>query len=118
MSTHCRISRSKGQVGFEQTLELEEGLFVEDDRGEIGSLDARRFKAIADGTFREALVMFLAGEPLLLRRGDDLPVPHQRCRAVMVKSGNAKSVRRGMGHEAGSQGQRAGILAAKGGSDG
>ena len=38
----------------------------------------------------KAKVMFLAGKALLLGRGNDLAVPHQAGRTVMIERGNAK----------------------------
>src|SRR5262249_51280697 len=59
------------QVRLEETLELEEGLVVERDMVDLGRTDLRRLQTVFDGVMREARVVLLPGEALLLGRRDD-----------------------------------------------
>src|SRR5580704_12053311 len=79
-------ARRVGEVGLEQTLELQERLVVESDVVDVGQLDAGRVQAVLHSVLREARIVLLAGEALLLRGADEMAVLDQRRRAVMVES--------------------------------
>ena len=74
-----------GEVGFEQALELDEWLVVEDDAVDVLEFDAPGAQAIVDGEARIAGIEFLAGEALFLRGGNDATVLDQRCGAVVIE---------------------------------
>ena len=78
------------EILLEQPLELEQGLVVEADVVEVGGGESGRLEAVRDGVARESGVMLLAGEALLLRRGDDLTVAHQTGRRIVVEGGDAQ----------------------------
>ncbi len=77
--------RREGEIGFEQPLELEERLVVEDDVIDVAGSDFGFVQAILDGVTRETRIVLLAGEALLLRGCDDPPVGYQGRRAVVVE---------------------------------
>ena len=76
-------ARREGQIGFEQPLEFEERLVVEDDVIDGAELDLGLVQAILQWRARESRIVLLAGEALFLRRGDDPAVARRaprRCR--------------------------------------
>jgi len=78
-------ARRKGEIRLQQALELEERLVVECDRVDAVQGRLPLAQAVRHGVPREPRVVLLAGEPLLLRRGDDVPVRQQCRRAVVVE---------------------------------
>ena len=79
----------EGEIGLEQPLEFQEGLVVEGDVIDLLRLQPALFQAVAKRVHREALIMLLAGEALLLCGGDDASVLDQCCRTVMVEGRDA-----------------------------
>ena len=77
MRERLEAARREGEIGFEQPLEFQERLLVEDDIVDVLERDAGLLEAIADRVDREARVLLLAREALLLRRRDDLAVDQQ-----------------------------------------
>ena len=84
----------ESEIGFEQALEFEERLVVEDDVIDRAKLDLGLVQAILDGVARKPGVVLLAGEALLLRRRDDPAIGDERRGAVMVEGRDAKYVQR------------------------
>ena len=66
--------RGKRQIRFQQALELQEGLIVEDDIINIGGTQACFVQAILDSIRRITRIMLPAGESFLLSGGDNLPL--------------------------------------------
>jgi hypothetical protein len=81
--------RGGGEVGLQNPLELEQRLVVEPHELQLAWLDARRAQTILHRARGERRVALLAGEPLLLRRGEDLPVAEQAGGAVVIEGGDA-----------------------------
>jgi len=73
------------EIGLEDAVELRDGLVVEGDGVEFARVDAGLGEAVLHRVDGKARVVLLAGEPLLLRRGDDVPVRQQCRRAVVVE---------------------------------
>ena len=73
-------------------LELDERLLVEADVIEIVDEQLALVQTIANRIDGEALVVLLAGEPLLGRGGDDLTVANQAGRGVVVEARDAEDV--------------------------
>ena len=67
-------------------------VFRKRDVVQVAGLDAACAQAIFHGVFGKGHVVFLAGEPFLLRGGDNLSVAHQARGAVVVKGGEAEDV--------------------------
>ena len=86
----AEAARREGEVGLEQPLELQERLVVEDDVVDVAELDAGLGQAVVDRVRGKARIVLLAGEALLLRRGDDAPVLDQRGGAVVVEGRDAE----------------------------
>ena len=85
--------RRDAEIRLEDALELEERLVVEADVGEVGDGDAGHSEAVLDRPRRKRGITLLAGEPLLLPGGDDLPVADQTRRAVVVERRESEDVR-------------------------
>ena len=83
--------RGEAVIGLEQPLELEVGLVVKGDRGEVGELQAGFVQDIGDRMAREGGILLLAGKPLLVGGRDDFPVHDQGGGAVVVKGGDAEN---------------------------
>src|SRR5580658_3260717 len=77
-------------VGFQKALELQERLVVKDDIVDGGEIHACEREAELHGMGGKARVMFLAGEALFLRRGDDLSIAKKSRRTVVIERGNAE----------------------------
>ena len=91
---HTERTESGGgerQVRLEEALEFQKGLVVERDMVDLGGTDLRHFEAVLDGVPREARVVLLAREALLLRRCHDPPVLDDSCRAVVIEGGETKN---------------------------
>ncbi len=73
------------ELGADDAVEGEEGEVVEDDGGELFGLDEGLSEAVVDGVAREAWVVLLAREALLLRGGDDLAVADEGRGRVVVE---------------------------------
>ena len=82
------------EVGLEQPLELQERLVVEGDDVDVLRPRAGGREARLDRVVREAVVVLLAREALLLRGGEHLPVAQERRGAVVVVGGNAEDAHR------------------------
>src|SRR5271155_1514446 len=80
----------EGEISFEQTLEFQEWLVVEDNTIDALSTDAGFHEAELDGAPRKSRVVLPAAESLLLDRGDDLAVRKQGSRAVVIERGQAE----------------------------
>src|SRR6266566_5273717 len=87
LSERSETVRRKGEVGLKQTLEFQERFVVERHHVQLVWAGAGGFQARADRLMRESRIVLLAGEAFLLGSSDDLPVIHQRGRAVVVISG-------------------------------
>src|SRR6266853_480538 len=68
-----------------------ERFVVERHHVQLFRAGAGGFQARADRLMRESRIVLLAGEAFLLGSSDDLPVIHQRGRAVVVISGDAEN---------------------------
>jgi len=79
--------RRAGEIGLEQTLELEEGLVVEDHRVEVGEREALRLEHQRAAVRREALIVPAAREALLLRGRGHAPVDDQGRRGIVIVCG-------------------------------
>ena len=97
MRNDAEAARREGEVGLEEPLELEERLVVEGD-----GVERRRRSSPASGRqyatacAREAGVVLLAREALLLRGGDDLAVDDEAGGRVVVEGRDAEdAVRHG-----------------------
>jgi hypothetical protein len=88
-------ARRVGEVGLEQALELQERLVVEGDVVDVGQLDAGLVEAVLHGVLREARIVLLAREALLLRGADEMAVLDQRGGAVMIESRDAEHAHEG-----------------------
>src|SRR5712691_6130192 len=80
----AKASRRKRKIGFEQTLELEQRLVIENDKFELIEAFARLVQAVIDGVAGKPRIVLLAGEALLLCCCDHLAVMHDCGRAVVV----------------------------------
>src|ERR1700749_3011932 len=78
-----KASRSKGMVGFQQSFELEERLFVKRDCREFAVFEARFFENITAGMNRKGRVVLSACKPLFLSGGDNFAI-NQDCRSTIV----------------------------------
>src|SRR5689334_363771 len=85
-------ARRKRQVRFEQSLELQKRLVIEDDVIDILQRHPAFREAILHRVMGEAGVVFFPAEALFLRGCDDLAVPYQGGGAVMVERGNPENV--------------------------
>ncbi len=86
--------RREGQIGLEQALELADRLLVEHDVVEIGGRLTGALQTEADRVGGKVRVVLLAGEPFLLRRGDDLAVDDEstpRCRGRRPRCRGSRS---------------------------
>ncbi len=83
MRKESKAARREGEIGFNQPLELQEGLFIESH--EIDRRAGGLGQAIFDGVGRKARIVLLAGEAFFLSGGDNLAVADQRRGAVMVE---------------------------------
>ncbi len=82
--------RSKGEVGFEDALELEEGLVVEADVIQVPGLQACFMQTVGDGIGREGVVVLDAREAFFLRGGHDFAINNQRRSRVVVVGGDSE----------------------------
>src|SRR6185312_8143828 len=82
-------------VRLEQPIELQPRLVVEANVVDRLGRDARLFQAVGDGLDGEALVVLLAREALFLSGGDDLAIPDQRGRAVVIVGRDTEDVAHG-----------------------
>jgi hypothetical protein len=78
------------QIGLEQALELEEGLFVEDDVIDVFQADPPLVQTRGDRAMRERGIVLYTGKSLLLRRRENITADDQRGRAVMIKGRDAE----------------------------
>ncbi len=84
--------RREAHIGFQQALELEEGLVVEGYMIDILQADAGFVQAIFQRIVGETGIVLLAREAFLLRGGDDLAVTQQGGSAVVIEGGNAEDM--------------------------
>ena len=73
------------EVGLQQALELDEGLFEEHDAIDAVEIDLGRVQTVADGMGWKARIVLLAGEAFLLSRRDEATILHEGSSTVMVK---------------------------------
>ena len=85
LEKRTKSSRRVGQVGLENSLELQEGLVVETDVVELVRLQPCLLQAVADGVDRKAVVVLDAREALLLGGGHDLAIDDQSGSRVVVE---------------------------------
>jgi len=86
-----KATRCQGNIGFQQTLELQKGLVVEGDDINVGSLNTGFLQAILDGLPGEARIVLLAGKAFFLGGGNDLAVTQQGGGAVVIEGGDAEN---------------------------
>ena len=77
--------RRKRQVRLQETFELEPGLVVEGYPFEIAWTDASRLQAVLHGSPREAMIVLLSTEALLLGSGNDLTVTNQASGRIVIE---------------------------------
>ena len=75
------------KVGFQETLEFGERLFIEDDVIKISNRAATHLECRGDRLAGETAIVFLTREALLLQGGPDLAVFQKAGRAIMVEGG-------------------------------
>jgi len=85
-------TRRVRDVGLQQPLELQERLVVERHVVDLLGGDARLAQAVFDRMRRESMVVLLACEAFLLRRGDDHAVANQRGGAIVIEGGDPQDV--------------------------
>ena len=90
-----QAARRDAQIRLEDALELEEGLVVEAHVRQVLGRYAARPEAVGHGATRERRVPLPAGEPLLLRGGDDLAVSQDTGGTVVVEGRYTQDVRDG-----------------------
>jgi len=78
-------AREGGDVGGEDPLELHQRLVVEADVVDVVDGDTPLTEHVPDCVAGEAAVVLLAGEPLLRRRGDDLPVAQEAGGRIVIE---------------------------------
>jgi len=83
-------ARRKSKVGFQQPLEFQERLVVEDDVVDFIERALALPQAVGERIAREPGIVFLAAEALFLRGGHDFAVANERRRAVVVIGGDAE----------------------------
>ncbi len=81
----------KRQVRLEQALEFSQRLLVEDDVVDVAPASPACAETILNGVGGKAGIMLLAGEPLLLRGGDDVAIHDESGGAVVVEGRNAEN---------------------------
>jgi hypothetical protein len=84
-------SRRERYVSFQKALELEKRFVIKHDVVELVETDALLGQAILDRACRKRRVVLFAAEALFLSRSDDLAVPNQGCRAVVIIGGNTEN---------------------------
>src|SRR5262249_55039837 len=90
---HCErliAARRKPHIGLQEPLELEKRLLVEHDVVDVVERAAAFPQAIRNGMRREARVLLLAREALLLRGRHDAAIDEQRGGAVVIERRNAE----------------------------
>src|SRR3989442_11355983 len=90
-----QAARRDAQIRLEDALELEEGLVVEAYVRQVLGRYAARPEAVGHGATRERRVPLPAGEPLLLRGGNDIAVSKETGGAVVVEGRYTQDVRDG-----------------------
>src|SRR4030095_1970468 len=85
------------QIRLEEPTEGQDGVVVVGDAAQIGRLDACFLQAESDGGGGEALITLAAGKPLLLGRRDQLPIPQEAGRAVVIEGGDPQDISRHQG---------------------
>jgi hypothetical protein len=84
--------RRIGQIGLQQSLELDQRLVVEDHMIQVRQRDAASVQTVADRIGRKARVVLLAREAFLLRGSQDLAVAHQAGGTVVVVCGDTEDM--------------------------
>src|SRR5882672_10639796 len=80
------------RIGGENACEFGQRLVVEDQHVEFAGFDFPFLEAISDGIPRNAGIVLLARESLLLSGGYDVAVAHQASGAVVVQRADAENV--------------------------
>src|SRR5690349_12136225 len=88
-------ARCKSEVTLEQAFEFENRLVVERDEIHVRQAHARLAQAVGERLRREARIVLLACEALLLRGGDDPAVLHERSGAVVIERRDTDDAGRG-----------------------
>ena len=78
------------EIGFQQSLELQEGFVVKADVVQVARRQSGFAETIIDRVLWKTMIVFLARKSFLLRGCDDLSVDNQCCRGVVIKRRNAK----------------------------
>ena len=85
-----KAARSECDIGFDQTLELEERLVVEGDRVDVGKRHAGGLETELNRVPWKVGVMLAAGEAFLLGRRVNVAVDNQRRGAVVIERGDSQ----------------------------
>src|ERR1700694_4001272 len=87
----AQSGRRVGEITVQNAVELQKWLFVERDKIEIADFDAALAQAVFDRVRRKRRVVFLARETFLLRGRNNLSIPNQTRRAVVIKRGDTQN---------------------------
>ena len=90
-------ARSDGEIGLEQSLELQKGLLVEDDRIKLRKAVLPSLKQYSTAFFGNDGVVLAPREPLLLGRGHHPPIDHQGSGAVVIVGRNTEDTHEPLG---------------------
>src|SRR5262245_22697080 len=80
-----KAGRREREIGLQQAFELEERLVVEHDVVDVVQSGTRGLQAVAERMMREAGIVLLAREALLLGGRDDAAVLDESGRAVVIE---------------------------------
>ncbi len=83
-----RLGESR-QISGQQPLEFQKRFIIEADTVQLLCGDARFFQTVLNGTFGEIRIMLLTREALLLGGSHQLTILKQRCRCIMIKTGDS-----------------------------
>src|SRR5262245_65278783 len=86
-----KAGRRERQIGLQQAFELKERLVVEHDIVDVVQSSSRGLQTIAERMMREAGIVLLAREALLLGRRDDATILDEGGRAIVVECGEAEN---------------------------
>ena len=85
-------TRRDGKIRFQDARELVDGLVVKRHGIQIPIANPTLGQAVLHGVDRESRIVFLAGKPLLLGRGDNLAVTNQRRRGIVVERAYTENI--------------------------
>jgi len=93
---HCHQERTKTlwcrtEIGLEQSLKFQKGLFVEPDIIELVGLNSRLRQTVFNGVYGKLVIVLDASEPFFLRSGNNLPVNYQGSSGIVIKGGYSEN---------------------------